>query len=111
MAVGDEGGAQPRDRAQLRQAGKLLIVVFERKIDVHAMVGDGRYAGVEPAFEIDDDVDPSPRDRFPVVQRRGNEQPAVVVDLKKVHRCGSSLPEPSASPSTASVDGVRTHSY
>jgi len=82
VAIGDERGAEPGDRAQLRQAGKLLVVVVDREVDIQTMIRHRRDARVEPAFEIDDNVNPAPCDRLPLLQRRGDEQTPVVVDLK-----------------------------
>ncbi len=92
VAVGDQRGGKLRDRAQPHHARQLLVVVIDREVDVEAVVRRRWNVIIEPAFEIDDRVDPMRRERIPALDGRRDEQLAVIVDLIDVHG-GRSLPE------------------
>ena len=66
-----------RSLIEIRQ---LPIVVVDGEVDEDAVIRNRGDTGVEPALEIDDDVDAVRADAVPFVDSRRDEQPAVVVD-------------------------------
>src|SRR5689334_1361096 len=85
MALANQRRGHGGNRVELRRVRQGLIVVVEREVDVEAVVRLGRDAGVEPAVQIDHDVDAMRRDAAPAVEIAGDVEAAVVVDGEELH--------------------------
>src|SRR5215471_1610919 len=83
VTVPDEMRAHGRDGVEPRGVRQLLIE--DREVHIEAFAGSRGNALVEAAFEVDHHVDAVRGDVGPVLDDRGNEEPALVINLEECH--------------------------